>query len=244
MTSRSLKALLFDFDGVVVDSEGPGYEAWKEIYSEYKCELPLHEWVKCIGSIGGFDPFSRLEQLSGAQIDRQKMATRRLARKTELMESEQVRPGVLELLDSARQLGAEAYIVSSSSRKWVDDQLTRLGIADRWKAIVSADGNAAQAKPSPYLYLHALEIARVDPDEAIAIEDSPNGISAAKAAGIFCVAVANEMTKGLDLTEADIRLESLADLDLTNISQVDASSKPPAPGADPRATASGFEEPS
>jgi beta-phosphoglucomutase-like phosphatase (HAD superfamily) len=105
-------------------------------------------------------------------------------------------------------------IVSSSNRAWVDMHLERLEEAVGWDAICTADGDPTRAKPSPTLYLAALASLGVDADEAVAFEDSPNGVRAAKAAGVFCVAVPNEVTRDLGLEEAgaDLVLDSLADL--------------------------------
>jgi beta-phosphoglucomutase-like phosphatase (HAD superfamily) len=110
--------------------------------------------------------------------------------------------------------GLKRAIVSSSSRDWVDLHLERLEEAVGWDAICTADRDPARAKPSPTLYLEALDALDVTAEEAVAFEDSPNGVLAAKAADIFCVAVPNEVTRELGLEEAgaDLVLDSLAEL--------------------------------
>ena len=108
--------------------------------------------------------------------------------------------------------GLKRAIVSSSSRRWIDLHLERLEETIGWDAICTADGDPARAKPAPTLYLEALALLGVDADEAIVFEDSPNGVRAAKAAGIYCVAVPNEVTRelGLEAAGADLLLDSLA----------------------------------
>jgi beta-phosphoglucomutase-like phosphatase (HAD superfamily) len=92
--------------------------------------------------------------------------------------------------------------------------ISRFEEAGDWDAICTADGDPARAKPSPTLYLEALRLLDVDAAEAVAFEDSPHGVRAAKAAGIFTVAIPNEVTRGLglDAAGADLLLDSLADL--------------------------------
>jgi HAD superfamily hydrolase (TIGR01509 family) len=139
---------------------------------------------------------------------------RRRAHEIALIEAEELRPGIAEYLAAARRHGLRRAIVSSSPRAWVDMHLERLEEAVGWDAICTADRDPVRAKPAPTLYLEALEQLDVTAAEAVAFEDSPNGVLAAKAAGVFCVAVRNEVTRDLGLAEAgaDIVLDSLADL--------------------------------
>ena len=120
-------------------------------------------------------------------------------------------------LEGARERGLATAIVSSSSRDWIDRHLRRLERAEHFDAIVAADHDTARAKPAPTLYLEALERLALGPEEAIAFEDSPNGIAAAKAAGIFTVAVPNGVTAALGLDEADVLVDSLAELPLERL---------------------------
>ena len=88
----------------------------------------------------------------------------------------------------------------------------RLERAIGWDAIITADHDEERAKPRPTLYLEALDALGVEADEAVAFEDSPNGIRAAKAAGIFVVGIPNAVTQELGLDEADLVVGSLAEL--------------------------------
>ena len=211
----NLRGLLFDFDGLLVDTETPSRACWEELYREHGHDLPLDEWATLVGTIGApFDPFAHLETLVGSPLDRDALDDRRRAREFELIDLEDLRPGVHDYLAEAKRRRLRTAVVSSSSRWWVERNLGRLERLDEWEAIVTADGDAGRAKPEPTLYLEALRILRLRADEAVAFEDSPHGVRAAKAAGLVCVAVPNPITKTLALDEADIVVDSLADLPL------------------------------
>jgi HAD superfamily hydrolase (TIGR01509 family) len=212
----AIRALLFDFDGLIVDTETPSYASWQEVYREHGQELPLDRWAAIIGTIGGFEPLDYLEELHGP-IDRGAVKTRRSEHELRLLEIEGLRPGILEYVEEAAQLGLKTAIVSSSSRQWVDRHLTRLERTEHFDEIVTADRDPERSKPKPTLYLEALDRLGVSAAEAIAFEDSPNGVKAAKAAGIFTVAVPNGVTASLGLDEADLVLESLAERPLREL---------------------------
>jgi HAD superfamily hydrolase (TIGR01509 family) len=212
-----IRALIFDFDGLILDTEGPDYRAWLEIFREHGHELPFDLWSGVIGRAGDyFDAVEHLEGQLGQSLDRDAIRKRHKTRHLELIEEEAVLPGVLEYLDEARRLGLKLAIASSASRVWLTDHLSRLGLEEHWQTIHSRD-EVARAKPDPDLYLAALRALGVEPEEAIALEDSPNGVKAARAAGIFCVAVPNPLTARLDLSEANLQLSSLQDMSLTDI---------------------------
>jgi HAD superfamily hydrolase (TIGR01509 family) len=212
-----ISALLLDFDGTVVDTESVDLRAWTEVFEAHGVAVPLDRFALRIGTLTGPDELDELDALLDAPCDRDAVTTMRRARERELLELEPLRPGVREYLDDARRLGLLAGIVSSSTHSWIDMNVERLGIADAWAAIVCADGDTARCKPSPALYLEALELLGVSAAEAIAIEDSPNGIAAARAAGIFCVGFPNDVTGTLDLSHADLVLTSLQDVPLTDL---------------------------
>jgi HAD superfamily hydrolase (TIGR01509 family) len=205
-----VRALLFDFDGLVVDTETASFASWQALYRDHGHELTLDRWSAAVGTLGGFDPVEHLRGL-GAEVDDAALE-RRLAHDLELCDVEDVRPGVLATIEEAERRGIAVAIVSSASRRWVDRHLARLERAHHFAEIVTADGDLARAKPLPVLYLEALELLGVAAAEAIAFEDSPNGIAAAKAAGIVCVAVPNGVTRAFGLDQADVVVDSLADL--------------------------------
>ena len=213
----AVRGLLFDFDGLIVDTETPSMASWQELYREHGHELPLEQWMTLVGTIGApFDPYAHLEELAGP-LDREAVLQRRRDHELSLTDVEDLRPGILEYLEDARALGLKVAIVSSSTQDWINRHLARLERAEHFDAIVAADHDTARAKPAPTLYLEALDRLELGPEEAIAFEDSPNGIKAAKAAGIFCVAIPNGVTAALGFDEADLVLDSLSDLPLRTL---------------------------
>ncbi|HZT86284.1 MAG TPA: HAD-IA family hydrolase [Gaiellaceae bacterium] len=211
-----VRAFLFDFDGLLLDTELASRAGWELLYREHGHELPADLWATVVGTTHApFDPMAHLEELVGEPLEREALNERRYAHEIALIEAEELRPGIEEYLAYVRrQHDLKRAIVSSSSRGWVDMHLERLEQAVGWDAICTADRDPARAKPSPTLYLEALELLGVPADEAVAFEDSPNGVLAAKAAGVFCIAIPNEVTRDLGLEEAgaDLVLDSLADL--------------------------------
>jgi HAD superfamily hydrolase (TIGR01509 family) len=210
-----VSAFLFDFDGLILDTEFASRAGWELLYREHGHELPADLWATLVGTTHApWDPRAHLEELVGEPLEWEALNERRYAHEIALIEAEELRPGIEEYLAAARRRGLKRAIVSSSTRAWVDMHLERLEEAVGWDAICTADGDPARAKPSPALYLEALELLDVSADEAVAFEDSPNGVLAAKAAGVFCVAVPNEVTRELGLEEAgaDVVLDTLADL--------------------------------
>jgi HAD superfamily hydrolase (TIGR01509 family) len=209
----AIRAFLFDFDGLIIDTESASRAGWEWLYREHGHELPQDEWRKLVGTTGSpWSPMDHLEDLVGEPLEREALNERRYARELTLIEAEELRPGIAEYIDSADRLGLKRAIVSSSSRRWIDMHLARLEHDFGWHAIVTAERDRTRAKPSPVMYLEALEVLDVDATEAIVFEDSPNGVRAARAAGIFTVAIPNAVTRDYGLDEADLVLDSLAEL--------------------------------
>ena len=212
----TFRALVFDFDGLILETEGPSLESWIEIYREHGLEVPLQRWHDDIGSDRGFDPVDYLAALVGEGLDRAATQQRRDKRKNELIEALDVMAGVRDYIADARRMGLKLAIASSSSRGWVLGHIERLRIHAVWDAVLTRD-DVARTKPAPDLYVAAVKALDVHPSEAVALEDSPNGIAAAKDAGLRCVAVPNALTRDLDVSRADVRLASLADMPLERL---------------------------
>ncbi len=211
-----IRALVFDFDGLILETETPAYESWAEIFREHGHELPLDRWHDYIGSDTGFDPAGHLAALVGEGFDRDATQKRRDARKNELVEALEVMVGVHDYIADARRLGLHLAVASSSSRAWVLGHLQRLGIEAHWD-VVRCREDVVRTKPAPDLYLAAVDALGVAPREAVAFEDSANGVAAAKDAGLLCVAVPNALTAGMDLSRADLRLATLAETPLERL---------------------------
>jgi HAD superfamily hydrolase (TIGR01509 family) len=211
-----IRAIVFDFDGLILDTEEPVYRSWLEVYEAHGEELPFEKWVQIVGSTtAGFHPQHHLEERLGRPLPKE-VLDRRVDRRTELVLANTLLPGVVDHLDAARERGLRLGVASSSTAEWVRGHLARLGILDRFQCIRCRD-DVAHAKPEPDLYLAVLECLGVSAAEAIAVEDSPNGVAAAKRAGIRCVAIPNSITARLDLGEADLMLSSLADVTVAEL---------------------------
>lgn len=213
-----MKALIFDFDGLILDTEMPDYISWQGVYQERGVELPLEKWVSIVGGTAesDFDPNDYLEELTGEKIDREGIWIKRRKSYLENLESQPILPGVEDYLADAKEMGLKLAIASSSPENWVVGHLTRLGLLDNFEVICTAD-DVEQTKPAPDLFLLAAEKLGVSPDQVIVFEDSRNGVLAAKRAGMFVVAVPNPLTEGLDFSEADMKLNSLADISLEDL---------------------------
>ncbi len=214
-----IKGLIFDFDGLILDTERPELVSWQETYQEEGCYLPLERWALAIGAgyaNSGFDPYAYLEAQLGRPVDRAAVRARHRQRYAEMIKTEEIRPGVQAYLADARRLGLRLGVASSSSREWVAGHLERLGLLSHFDCL-RCSGDVAHTKPEPDVYLAVLAEWGLPAERVIAFEDSPNGLAAARRAGIICVAVPNAVTAQLSLEEADLRLESLAELPLEEL---------------------------
>jgi HAD superfamily hydrolase (TIGR01509 family) len=212
-----LKAIIFDLDGTIIDTETPEFVSWQEAYAALGVALDPAVWAQVIGTTdAAWNPYAHLEELVGGPVDRPSIRAAREARFDELMAAAGPRDGIVAWLDEARDLGLRVGIASSSSAAWVVRFLDALGLRDRFTSLATRD-RVEQSKPAPDLYELALHDLGVAAAEALAVEDSPNGVAAAKAAGLFCVAVPNPQTAGLPLDGADVVLGSLAERSLREI---------------------------
>jgi HAD superfamily hydrolase (TIGR01509 family) len=157
-----------------------------------------------------------LQSRAANAVDLDAMHARRLARHDEIIDREVIRPGIEAWLDEADALGLKLAVASSSSSSWVKGHLERLGVLNRFSHISCAE-NDVPPKPAPDTYLRACAAIGVEPNAALAVEDSPNGASAAKAAGLWCVVVPHAITEQLDLSHADVRVDSLAHVTIADV---------------------------
>jgi HAD superfamily hydrolase (TIGR01509 family) len=208
-----IRAIVFDFDGLILDTEEPIYRSWLEVYEAHGEELPFESWIQIVGSTTtGFHPQHHLEERLGRPLPKE-VLDRRIGRRTEMILAQRVMPGVVQHLDAAREMGLKLGVASSSTSDWVRGHLARLGILERFECLRCRD-DVAHAKPEPDLYAAVLECLGLRASEAFAVEDSPNGVAAAKRAGLRCVAIPNSITERLDLSQADVVLNSLAEVTL------------------------------
>lgn len=214
----AIHAIVFDFDGLILDTEEPVYRSWLEVYQAHGETLPFERWVQIVGSTTTeFHPQRHLEERLGRPLS-QEVIDGRIGRRTEMILAQQLLPGILQCIDDATARGLKLGVASSSTRDWVSGHLERLGILSRFDCVRCRD-DVNRAKPAPDLYLAVLDCLGVSPAESLAIEDSPNGVIAAKQAGMLCVAIPNSITARLDLSHADLVLRSLSDLPLRDLLQ-------------------------
>jgi HAD superfamily hydrolase (TIGR01509 family) len=205
--------LVMDFDGTILDTEEPVYRSWAELWAEHGYELSLADWQAVIGTEGTFDPWAELETRAGRRLD-PALQERRRARRDELQARHTTRPGVLDWLEEAARSGVPVGIASSSPQEWVDAHLERLGLRKFFACVVCAS-DVVPAKPNPTSYRLTCERLGADPLRSIAVEDSPHGVAAAMAAGLYTVAVPHPLTADLDLSAANLTVESLEMLTLS-----------------------------
>jgi HAD superfamily hydrolase (TIGR01509 family) len=210
---RRIRALIFDFDGLILDTEAPVFQSWQELYAAFGLRLELSEWSQYIGlAEGAFDFFAILQERLGRKLDAS-LGKERSQRELQLIYQQPVLPGVLEYLQAARRLSLKVGLASSSSCAWVTGHLQRLDLLSCFDCLRASD-DVRSAKPDPELYQAVLDVFGLGPHEALALEDSFNGVLAARRAGIFTVAVPNPLTEHMPLQAANLRLRSLTDLSL------------------------------
>lgn len=204
-----ISAVLFDFDGVLVDTEWAIYDAWHRTFRNHGQNLPLETYTRCIGSdFDTWSPKTHLEELTGKSFDWHDLdAQRQVEIRADLAGSGPM-PGVVDLLDKLTQRGIRRAVVSSSGHEWVDGWLEKIGLTDRFETVVCR-GDAAKIKPEPDLYQEAAKRLGLDPASCLVIEDSLNGLKAGKAAGMPVWAVPNRVTACLDFSQADAIFPSL-----------------------------------
>ncbi len=211
-----IKALIFDFDGLILDTETTEYLSWQELFHSFDVPFPLAVWQQHIGTTT-FDPGAYLEAQVGRVIDWNVIGPQRQRRDQELLAQETILPGVVDYLAAARQLGLRVGLASSSPHHWVDAHLERLGLRQQFATVVCRDDVGNQPKPDPAVYRLALQQLDVAPAEALALEDSLNGVAAARAAGVWVTAVPNKMTASLTFDQANYRINSLTDMPLARL---------------------------
>lgn len=204
----TFRAIILDFDGLVIDSETPLFEIWQAIYQERGGALTLDAWQHALGTHHGFDPYEELERQTGVALPREECAEHVRREHWRRCEVQPLLAGVVDRLEEARQLGLGTAVASSSGRSWVSRWLARHDLEAQIDVLCTRD-DVERVKPAPDLFLLAAERLGVAPGECVVFEDSPNGIRAARAAGAWAVAVPQGLTRTLPLPEPHLVLPSL-----------------------------------
>lgn len=209
-------ALILDFDGLILDTESPIFEEWQAEFRRRGHPLGLDVWQHALGTHGVFDPCTHLASLVDEPFDHDALRQTLRGRIVPRCERQPLLPGVADRVREARDAGLRTAVASSSSSDWVEGWLVRHGIRDLFDAVCTRD-HVERVKPAPDLYLLAARRLEVAPAACVVFEDSPNGIRAARGAGMRCVAIPNPVTCGLPLDGADVILPSLGGMRLVEI---------------------------
>ena len=212
------RALILDFDGLIVDTEMPGYLAWQEVYEAEGAHLEIADWLNAVGYVDGFDPRAHLTKLTGRTFDWVARDAWISQRARALIAAQPVLPGVAALIENGRRLGYRLGVASNSTADWVVPNLERLDLRKFFGTVCTVD-QVARPKPQPDVYVGALaELGVATAAGSYAFEDSLPGVQAAKAAGLWVVAVPNPLTRHQDLSMADeVREEGLAGFELETL---------------------------
>lgn len=206
------RAVLFDFDGILVDTEWAIYLAWCRCFEAEGQDLPLSLYTRCIGSdFATWSPKNHLEELTGKSFDWTVLDAERQREIVHELTDEGLMEGVQELIETLQQQNISLGVVSSSSHHWVDGWLERLGIRDAFTHVVCR-GDALRIKPAPDLWIEAARRFGVEASHCLAIEDSHNGMVSAQAAGMPVWVVPNRVTSCLDFSGAEDRFTSLREI--------------------------------
>ncbi len=212
MNIRLPDAVVFDFDGLILDTEYPIYRTANEIFLEHGVELSFDLWQGFIGRIDHPHWTEILAEELGRDVDRDELEARYHPRRRQLIDALPMQPGIIELVTDLAEHDVPMAVASSSSAEWVVGHVRRLGLFDRFAAVHSGD-QVEHRKPAPDLYQLACRSLGVDPGRAVALEDSITGCQAAANAGMKVVAIPSEMTIGMDFSAADLVVESAFELD-------------------------------
>lgn len=202
-------AILFDFDGVILDTEWSIYESIRDVFVDHGHDLPLEEYVQCIGSdFNTWSPETRLEELTGKTFDWKAISITRNKWIREEIAKLDAMPGVRESLDHFRSRKTPSVVVSSSTNDWVAGWLEKLGLLSYFDDIVTRE-DAPRIKPAPDLYLEAVRRLDLPAHRCLVIEDSLNGMKSAQEAGCPVAAIPNRITRCIDFSGAEFQYPSL-----------------------------------
>ena len=210
-----IKAVVFDFDGLIIDTETVWFDSFTEVLGRYNVEFPLEIFLPCVGTKGTIIDEYIEEKLGNNVTVKEVRQLVRECHREKIIDLE-VREGVRDYLTQAKELGLKIGLASSSDREWIDHFLKKLDLLHYFDVIKTGD-EVKMVKPDPEVYLQCLDALNVSSTDVVAFEDSNNGAKAAKAAGITCVIVPNPITAKLTFDDYDVRIESMAGQLLTDV---------------------------
>nr|WP_212927610.1 HAD family hydrolase [Oceanobacillus sp. J11TS1] len=211
-----MKAVIFDFDGLILDTETAWFDAYKEVLrDQFQFDLPLEEFVKYVGS-DETQLYFYLQKELGSQLNIEGIRNEAAKLHTRYIKNAKARDGVSDYLKDAKEAGLKIALATSSNTAWATTHLTNLNLLSYFDFFVTKD-MVEKVKPAPDLFLKALEKLGVEPHEAVVFEDSLNGLVAAQEINIPTVIVPNPVTASLAFENYHLKLNSMADLSLQEI---------------------------
>jgi HAD superfamily hydrolase (TIGR01509 family) len=209
----AIRGVIFDMDGVLLDSEPLHHSAVNELLrADGSQPLSFEDYVPYMGTIDDYT-WADLARRFGLPRQAEDYVERYNGVVLELYRSRaEIAPGALGLLEELSRRGLRLAVASSSRRQWVEVCLETLGIRDFFNIVISGE-MVKHSKPNPEIFLLAARSLGLAPEECIAFEDSPNGVAAAVAAGIFTIAVASPYPTAHETNSAQLHLQSLEDFD-------------------------------
>jgi len=214
----TLDAVVFDFDGIVLDSETPEYESHRRIFERCGAALTPDEWCAQIGvwTQGHHERWhARLCDVSPQAPDWPAFASEQTRLFQVLVPGSPMR-GIRDLLDALLARGVKTAIASSAPARWVAPAAAGIGVSGLFRAIVAGD-QVAHRKPAPDVYLEAVRLIGADPRRTVAIEDSAPGLASARAAGLKTIVIPHWLTARHDLSGADLRVAHAGELTIDRL---------------------------
>lgn len=210
------KGIIFDFDGLIIDTETPQFNAFNELFNAYNTELPIELWLNEVGTDSDFDSIAYLEKKLGVSVDRSKIRKKIKHNIQKKINSQELRENMIEFLDAAKEMDFKIGLASSSNFKWVNHFLKKFAIKGYFDSIKTSN-DVELVKPDPELYLKVAEELQLHPTDCLVFEDSVNGLKAAKSAKMTCVVVPNELTSHSNFENYDFKINSMADISLEKL---------------------------
>jgi putative hydrolase of the HAD superfamily len=209
-------ALVFDFDGLLMDTETASLRVWQHLWRHHGLELDTSTFFAPHGGNVIAERYAALAEAVGPSFDQAASHALRIAYRDEVHAALELADGIGPWLDEARDLGLRLAVASSSHRDWVVDHLGRVGFVDRFDVLACGD-DVGTVKPDPAVYLLALERLGVPADRAMAFEDTAHGVAAAKAAGLVCVAIPHPNADRAAFAAADRVLTSAEEVTIAEL---------------------------
>ena len=191
-----IKGIIFDFDGLICDTETTEVEAWQQAYTQNGLTFPVDEYINSVGAVFSdhLNETHKLPGISSLDLDLRKKVLKEFKHLFYTYANQQpLMPGIKSLLEQSRSMKFEIGLASSSPWDWVISHLTRLKIKDYFNCILTRE-EVKRTKPHPDIFIKALTCMSLNPSEVLVLEDSENGVTAAKNAGLFTIAIPNSVT--------------------------------------------------